>query len=654
MAAGTENARSDAIIVEQFRALRRQIPFMYALTIVNATFLGFAIYGTASPWLYAGVPAFLAIASVARAVIWLRRRHDQPDIQAIRSYFRGTFVAAIVLSIAFGGWGMVLFEQADMVRRTCIALYTFIGVVSCSYCLQSLPRAARLVVVCGALPITVRLLFSDSWFLRGLGMDLVFVAILLMRMLADNHKGFIEVLASRTDMIAEQARARDAEQRAHRLAYHDTLTDLPNRRALEERLDAALARDTGMLCGGLMIVDLDRFKAINDVHGHPAGDQLLRRVAERLSGCVGEHGETFRLGGDEFAVLLRLPGCSRDFGRRLARAIVRAMAEPFHIEELVHYIGASVGISLFPHDGLDRQTLMRRADVALYKAKERGRGQHCAFEPTMDAEIRRRLELEGELRDDLRDGRFHPHYQPIVELASGRVTGFELLARWTRRDGSEVDPDQFIPIAEECGLVTDLMLTLLEQACVDAREWDKKLTLAINISPAQFTDRALSERLLEVLGRLKFPADRLEVEITEDALIVDEVSARNTIKALKRRGIRVALDDFGIGYSSIQHLRMIRIDKIKIDRSFVQAMAHDPESMRVIRAIVSLATSLGLPVTAEGIEDLRAATFLQTLGCTYGQGYLFGRPMGKNEIDLLLQAAPGGAVARPGKRAKAA
>jgi len=634
--------RADAILVEQFRALRRQIPFMYALTIVNAGFLGFALNGAVSPWLYAGMPLFLTLAAVARAALWLGRRQEEPSPAAIRSYFKGTFIAATVLSIAFGGWGMVLFEQADMIGRTCIALYTFIGVVSCSYCLQSLPRAGRLVVICGAMPMTLRLLFSGSWFLGGLGMDLLFVGILLMRMLAENHRGFVEVLGSRADMAAEQARARSAEQRAHRLAYHDPLTGLPNRRALEERLDSLLAPAEAEACGALLIVDLDRFKAINDVHGHPAGDQLLREVAPRLAACVGTHGETFRLGGDEFAVVLRLGTRDRDFARRLARGIVRAMGEPFQSDELIHYIGASVGIALFPHDGHDRETLMRRADVALYKAKDLGRSQHCAFEPTMDAEIRRRLVLEGELREDLRDGWFRPHYQPIVDLAGGQVTGFELLARWIRRDGSQVGPDQFIPIAEECGLVTELMLALLEQACVDARDWDPALMLAINVSPAQFKDPALSERLLAVPQRLGFAPDRLEVEITEDALIVDEARARATIEALKKRGVRVALDDFGTGYSSIQHLRMIRIDKIKIDRSFVQAMTHDPESMRIIRAIVGLATSLDLPVTAEGIEDLQAAAFLQALGCRHGQGYLFGRAMPKDEIDRLLSAAPRG------------
>ena len=648
-----EKERTDAILIEQFRALRRQIPFMYALTIVNAIFLGFSLNGAISPWLNVGMPAFLTIAASARAVIWLRRRHEQPSPKAIRSYFRGTFVAAIVLSIAFGGWGLLLFEQVDMIRRTCIALYTFVGVVSCSYCLQPLPRAGRLVVLCGAMPITVRLLFSGSWFLGGLGMDLVFVAILLMRMLADNHKGFIEVLSSRADMAAEQARARMAEQHAHRLAYHDPLTGLPNRRALEEGLHSVLTDETHEPRGSLLIVDLDRFKAINDVHGHAAGDHLLREVAKRLSICVGADGETYRLGGDEFAIVLRLPDSGGDFTCDVAQKVVRAMAEPFQTGELVHYIGASVGIALFPQDGQARETLMRRADVALYKAKQLGRSQYRAFEPAMDAEIRRRLVLEGELREDLAASRFVPYYQPIVDLASGRITGFELLARWARADGADVGPDQFIPIAEECGLTTQLMLTLLEQACADARNWDPGLTLAINISPAQLKERGLSDRLLDVLRRLEFPPERLEVEITEDALIVDEISARSTIEALKRRGIRVALDDFGTGYSSIQHLRMIRIDKIKIDRSFVQAMARDVEAMRIIRAIIGLVSSLGLPVTAEGIEDLHAADFLQSLGCNQGQGYLFGRPMPKDQIDLLISSAFGHALSATGKLAAA-
>ena len=646
-----EKERVDAILIEQFRALRRQIPFMYALTVVNAIFLGFALHGAVSPWLNVATPAVLTLAALARASVWLRRRDEQPSPDAIRSYLKGTFVAATVLSIAFGAWGLLLFEQVEMLGRTCIALYTFIGVVSCSYCLQSLPRAGRLVVICGTMPITVRLLFSGSWFLGGLGMDLVFVGILLMRMLADNHRGFIEVVSSRADMAAEQVRARTAEQHAHRLAYHDPLTGLPNRRALEEGLHAVLADETCEPRGSLLIVDLDRFKAINDVHGHAAGDHLLRKAARRLSICVGAGGETYRLGGDEFAIVLR--DGDREFSCDVAQKIVGTMAEPFQMEELVHHIGASVGIALFPHDGQARETLMRRADVALYKAKQLGRSQYRAFEPAMDAEIRRRLVLEGELREDLAEARFVPHYQPIVDLASGRITGFELLARWARADGADVGPDQFIPIAEECGLTTQLMLTLLEKACVDARVWDPRLTLAINISPAQLKEPGLSERLLDVLRRLEFPPQRLEVEITEDALIVDEISARSTIEALKRCGIRVALDDFGTGYSSIQHLRMIRIDKIKIDRSFVQAMARDAEAMRIIRAIIGLASSLGLPVTAEGIEDLQAAAFLQSLGCNHGQGYLFGRPMPKQEVDLLLSSAFGHAIPATGKRAAA-
>jgi len=210
MTGESERERADAILIEQFRALRRQIPFMYALTIVNALFLGFAIRGTVPASMSAGVPALLTAGALVRAFVWLRRRDENPSANVIRAYMKGTLVAAVVLSIAFGGWGLVLFEQADMIRRTCIALYTFIGVVSCSYCLQSLPRAGRLVVICGAMPITVRLLLSGSWFLAGLGMDLVFVAILLMRMLADNHRGFIEVLGSRADMAAEQQADADA------------------------------------------------------------------------------------------------------------------------------------------------------------------------------------------------------------------------------------------------------------------------------------------------------------------------------------------------------------------------------------------------------------------------------------------------------------
>lgn len=620
-----------AILTEQYRVLGQQVPLMYVLVFIDALFLGFATHGSASPRLTIGAPLVLGIAAAIRSLLWIRRRRDVvPSLRAIRRYLIGTIVAAAVLSLAFGGWALLLFPEADLARRTCIALYIFIGAITCCYCLQTFPAAARLVLCCGALPVTLCLLGSGDWFLTGLGIDMLIVSGVVLRMFETGYAGFVEVIASRADMLAEQRRARLAEQRAHQLAYHDPLTGLPNRRALTEYLRVAEHETFG-----LMLVDLDRFKSINDVHGHPIGDQLLRAVAGRLSWVVGVAGHSYRLGGDEFAISIPFAAGDPDRVRSVAHAIVREVGRPFLIEDRMHHIGASVGIALYPDDGREADTLMRRADVALYQAKEAGRGRYCAFAAQMDAEIRRRSNIEAEMRDALIEGHFYPRYQPIVDLRTGNVRGFELLARWRREQG-EIGPDQFIPIAEECGLLNKLMLDLLLRACADAREWPAAVGIAINISPGQLRDTWLSHKILSVLARTGFPPHRLTVEITENALIVDADKAHQAIESLKNQGVQLALDDFGTGYASIQHLRMLPFDKIKIDRSFVDSLSEDAEALRIVRAILGLAATLDLPVVAEGVETIEAAETLRTLGCAEGQGYLFGHPMDKAEVEQWL------------------
>ena len=641
-----------SLLHEQFRILAAQIPFMYALMFVDACFLSFATYSSVSKLESLGVPAALTVAALLRALFWLKRRNVDLSTAQVARELRMTLITATVLSFGFGGWGLLLFESADTLQRTCIALYIFMGAISCSYCLQALPGAARLVLYCGAAPMSVRLLLSEDWLLIGLGVDMLFVMLLILRMLETSYSGFVEVISSRSTVIVERERARDAEQRAHQLAYHDPLTGLANRRALSDHLDRSIAASPAGGVG-LLIVDLDRFKSINDVHGHPAGDQLLRDVAARLIELTGETARAFRLGGDEFAIVAEPGPGDGDAPRRLGRQIVQRLSEPFAIDGIVHHIGASVGISLYPGDAHDRETLMRRADVALYRAKDGGRSQHRSFEPLMDAEIKRRAVLERQLRDAIGTDGLRPHYQPLVELAGRRLVGFELLARWPRSDGLAIGPDQFIPIAEESGLINELMLQLLERGCLEALGWDPSLTIAINISPVQLKDPWLAQKILATLTRLNFPPQRLEIEVTENALIVDADNARRTIESLKNQGIKIALDDFGTGYSSMHHLRMLPFDKIKIDSSFVRAIDSDADALKIVRAILGLAASFDLPVVAEGIESEAVAARLEALGCAYGQGYLIGAPLSVEQLwcDWLLPVARGADSPLPGRRA---
>lgn len=628
---------SDELLVAQYQALRKQIPLMYALMSVDAAFLGFASFGEVPLGLSVGMPVALLLVTVCRALIWVRRPGSVPPVASVRRHLRSTVILAGVLSSAFGGWGLLLLEAADPVQMFAVALYIFVGAIGCCYCLQPLPTAARLVMLLGAMPVTIRLILSSDWYLFGVATNFLIVAALVSRTLSTSHRGFIEVLNSRSEMLAEQERARLAEQKAQQLAYHDALTGLQNRRALTEHLDALRIGDTPAEKVALLLLDLDLFKSVNDVHGHPEGDRLLRCVAARLTRVVGEAGAAYRLGGDEFAVTLGLHRTQPDAGAEMAERLIKELGKPFQIDGLAHHIGASVGLSIFPVDAIDSETLMRRADIALYKAKAQGRSRHLAFEPGMDAEIARRSYLERDLRRDLTRNAFRPWYQPIVNLRSGRITGFEMLARWHKGERLRVGPDQFIPIAEECGLVGDLMLALLEQACADAARWDPDLTLSINVSPTQLKDRALSGKVLKVLEKTAFPPHRLKLEITENVLISEAENAKAVIGALKERGAKLALDDFGTGFSSIQHLRILPFDNIKIDRSFIEGLDQDDEAYRMIEGMIRLAASLNLPVVAEGIERPATLDLLKDLGCAEGQGFLFGKPMEAARVDDLLR-----------------
>ncbi|WP_422055596.1 putative bifunctional diguanylate cyclase/phosphodiesterase [Sphingomonas sp.] len=642
---------SGELVAAQYRALRKQIPLMYALMIVDAGFLAAATFREVPLLLSVGAPMLLALMAAGRALIWLKRPGGIADIADIRRYLRGTVIVAAVLGTAFGGWGFALMNFATAQQVFAIALYIFVGAIGCCYCLQALPAAARLVLLLGAAPVTARLLLSNDWYLFGIGVNFVLVAALIAKMLSSYHDGYIDMLNSRSEMLVEQARAQSAERRAQQLAYQDVLTELPNRRALSENL-AGLRFLAPQRALALLVLDLDHFKAVNDVHGHHAGDELLQRVAECLTDTLEETGTAYRLGGDEFAITLDLDRGDSDLAEVTAHRIVTKLAAPFWIDGLVHHIGGSIGISLYPRDATDSETLMRRADIALYQAKSCGRSQFRMFEGAMDAEIVRRSVLEQEFRRDLEQGAFRPYYQPIVHLESETVTGFEMLARWKRDDGTDVGPSEFIPIAEECGLVGELMLNLLEQACVDATAWGQDLTLSINVSPTQLKDRWLSEKILRVLTKAGLPPQRLKLEITENALIAEPAHAKSIIESLKNQGVLLALDDFGTGYSSIQHLRILPFDNVKIDRSFISGIEHDVEAHRMAVSMIHLAFNLGLSVVAEGVESDGVLAILKEIGCAEGQGYFFGRPVNQASALALLDGARTVSAARERRAAR--
>ena len=426
----------------------------------------------------------------------------------------------------------------------------------------------------------------------------------------------------RVRMALELATARQAAA----MSRQDALTGLPNRRYLHEELAQRLLSLGANPAQRLAIValDLDRFNAINDLHGHATGDELLRAVAGRLSEEAQPDGIVARLGGDEF--ILILPFASNvDLSRRLTSLMAR-FDGPIVLADHHLVVSVAVGIATATADSASADVLMRRADMALHRAKERGGGRFVLFQPEMESLARDRAMLERDLRVAIKNDRIVPYFQPIRDLGTGDVVCYEVLARWPHPERGLVQPDQFIPLAIDSGLIGAMTLNVLRRACRETLNWPGAPRIAVNIAPVQLRDATLPQRLLGLLSECGFPAARLEVEVTEDALVLDFTMAKMILTSLKNLGVRVAIDDFGTGYSSLQHLSELPFDTLKIDQSFVRSMNDSKNALTIVKAIVQLSKNLGLGLVAEGIESEDQILTLTVLGCEHGQGFHLGRP----------------------------
>ena len=452
----------------------------------------------------------------------------------------------------------------------------------------------------------------------------------------------VMILVAASLWLRGRARLDRARRRTAKAARTDALTGLPNRKRFYELAEIVFAEPAAQ-GHAILLLDLDRFKFVNDAHGHPAGDEVLKLAADRLRGVTREGDLIARLGGDELALVL---GHARGFApsehevNAIAARIVAIFANPFALGDGTSIqIGASVGIARINGAGASLVDLMHRADVALSRAKADGRNCFRAFEAGMDAEVRSRALLESDLRQAVADDAIVPFYQPLVDLGTGLPVGVEMLARWPHPTRGMVPPDAFIPLAEELGLIGNLTEHLLLRACRDIADWPPNIMLACNLSPLQLRDPGLPQAIRDVLATTGLPALRLELEVTESALVGDLDLARRSLAQLKALGVRLALDDFGTGYSSLRHLQTLPFDKIKIDRSFIAAMADDAESGKIVSAVVGLGHSLGLVTVAEGIETEEIAGLLRKLGCDIGQGWFYGRPGPADKIAAFIDDA---------------
>jgi diguanylate cyclase (GGDEF)-like protein len=420
------------------------------------------------------------------------------------------------------------------------------------------------------------------------------------------------------------------------MAHHDGLTNLPNRVLYQERLGLALAqaqstgRHIAVLC-----VDLDLFKNVNDSFGHPMGDRLLMLVADRLRSMTRESDVAARLGGDEFAVIMAdaTPRDASDY----AADLIEALSKPYDIGGIEIVIGASIGIALSPGDGTTSEDLMRNADMALYRAKSEGGGVHRFFEKEMDRQAQKRREMEFDLRRAFANGEFELHYQPLVNLSANRISGFESLMRWRHPQKGMISPAEFIPVAEDIGLIVSLGEWAMREACKEAATWPADIKVAVNLSPVQFRSRNLVPMVISALAVSGLSPRRLELEITESVFLAETEANVATLHQLRELGVSISMDDFGTGYSSLSYLRSFPFDKIKIDRSFVKDIAERPDCSAIVKAISGLGRSLQIMTTAEGVETSDQLDWLRAEGCNEVQGFLFSGARPSSEIGQLLR-----------------
>jgi diguanylate cyclase (GGDEF)-like protein/PAS domain S-box-containing protein len=448
--------------------------------------------------------------------------------------------------------------------------------------------------------------------------------------------------------ITERKRA---EARLAFMAQHDGLTGLPNRNLLRQNMDEILQHTRRSSDkAAVLVLGLDNFKAVNDTLGHGIGDKLLRAVAKRLRSTLREVDTLARLNSDEFAIVQS--GLTRpEDAVLLARRLLEAIGDPYLFDGHSIVIGASIGIAMAPGDGDESEKLLKNADMALSRAKNDSRGTFSFFEAGMDARAQSRRKIESDLRDAIQNDVLRPYYQPLIDLSTGRVTGFEALVRWPDPERGMISPAEFIPVAEETGLINGLGGLMLRRACADAALWPEDVRVAVNLSPLQFRTGNLLSIVMDALKQSGLPARRLELEITETLLLEKSSQVLATLHALRALGVRISMDDFGTGYSSLSYLRSFPFDKIKIDQSFVRDLAANRDAQAIVRSIISLGIGLGVTITAEGVETEAELSWLRAEGCHEGQGFLFSKARPNAEVVGLLKAAQSGITADMGKSA---
>jgi diguanylate cyclase (GGDEF)-like protein len=627
-----ESVGGRILLEERFRALQRQIPLLYLVIFANMIGLYLASGGRFDTAL--DFPALVGALIVFRLGHWLRVRHRTLTPERILRELRRMWLYAVIFSLAFCGWSFHLLNTRGAEQHDFVILFASLAAIGCAYGVSRYPTAARTPLVLLGLPLAGRLVFTSDAAHIAMGVGLGSILLVLLRFIGLHDESFIELVESRTAISLERERARRAEKlakaeqnKARRIADTDPLTGLANRRAFLRALSrraASLSRSGGGFA--LAMVDLDGFKPINDTFGHASGDRVLEGIGGRLAKAGGPGALIARTGGDEFALLLpRVRSVAA--ANQAALAVCAALQEPFLVDGREFRISGCCGVTLLARGDCDVEEALIRADTALYRAKESGRSGVAVFTQEMQDIHRRRILVEKALRQPETLDRIGLVFQPITDLATGELKALEALARWHDEELGRIPPDQFIPIAEQINVIEPISDKLLTQAAAEAARWAAAVRLSFNVSAVQLCTTGSAARILALLDRAGLAPGRLQVEVTETALLADFEVARENLRALRGAGARIVLDDFGAGHASISYLREMQFDGVKLDGALIATVADSLRSRRLLKGVLNLCDALGLPSVAEHIETDEQLRLLRELGCREGQGYLLSPPL---------------------------
>ena len=635
------------LVLAQFRSNTRQIPLMYFIVLVNTWALVSSFYHRAPALLTVVIPLFLTAVAGMRMLGWWRSRKREATPEYALAALRQTNRLAGFIALGFTSWGVALYPYGDAFSQGHVAFFIGITVIACVYCLSHIRSAALHVVLVTNAAFVALALLSDSMIYGAKALNVLMVSFAMLAVMWTSFRDFENLVmakkvltSQRQDLLKRQKETQKLSDENFRLANLDSLTGLPNRRNFFAKAEEYL-QDQRASALALGVLDLDGFKAVNDIYGHVTGDRLLQEVASRLETVCGPGVYLSRLGGDEFGLLIRSVQDTQSL-QELGNQICADLMLPFRYHEVSLTIGCSIGFARRKHGVDTADQLYEMADFALYCVKRDQRGIALIFGAVHEEEILRDRTIERDLFNPVFEAQLSVHFQPVVEVESGRVLAFEALARWDHPTLGRVPPNKFIAIAERCGFIDRLTEILLEKALRQAQTWPADIRLSFNLSAKNIASLTFANRLIEQIRTSGFDPKRIDFEITETAMIQDFARVHETMSALREIGVRISLDDFGTGFSSLKHLHSFPLDKIKIDRSFVTNIHSGSPGYGIVKSLLNLSREMGIDCIVEGVETAQELAVIRSLGGVMVQGYFYSKPLPAAEVAAFLGQVAGG------------